>query len=504
MTDPCQDGVIAFLSDPATHGVAGPVEVIETHISVVFLAGARAYKLKRAVKLPYTDGSTPRLRLATCEKELALNRPGAPDLYLGVRRITRCAGGLVFDGDGPLVDAVVEMVRFDQAALFDRLAERNALGPELLDDLAGRVAAFHAQAPVVHSGGGARNIAGVLDINRAGFATSDVFARAEIDALDTRFRRRLARLAARLDAREAAGLVRRCHGDLHLRNICLFGGRPTLFDCIEFNDRLATVDVLYDLAFLLMDLWHRGLPGRANRVANRYFDAAATDAGFDLLPFFMALRAAVRAHVTATAAMEAGGGAAAQAAAARRYFALANRLLSGGAARVVALGGLSGSGKTTLAEALAPELGRPPGARLVESDRMRKGLFGIPVDRRLPESAYRPEVSEAVYARLVSRARALAGAGVSVVLAAVYDRPERRAALVTGLAGRDLAAIWLTAPPETLRSRVQGRAPGASDATPEVLEAQLGRAAPPAAWTRVSSEGGLDETLARLRAALEA
>ncbi len=138
----------------------------------------------------------------------------------------------------------------------------------------------------------------MLDINEAGFAASNL-CRERSHAFNKAFRATLAR-ASLLDRREAAGKVRRCHGDLHLRNICLFDGEPRLFDCIEFNDQIATVDVLYDLAFLLMDLWHRGFPQLANLVMNRYLDEADDEDGFVLLPFFMAVRAAVRAHVTAT------------------------------------------------------------------------------------------------------------------------------------------------------------------------------------------------------------
>ncbi|MEX5727106.1 aminoglycoside phosphotransferase family enzyme/predicted kinase [Rhodovulum iodosum] len=482
MTPDDQSAVTAFL------GAAGG-EVIETHISRVFLSGDRAFKLKRAVRLPYADFSTPARRLAYCEREIALNAPFAPEIYLGVRRITRAAdGGLVFDGDGPLVDAAVEMVRFDQAALFDRMAAAGWLSPALIEALAGQIAAYHDRAPV-RGGGGAANMAGVLDINAAGFATSRVFSRGEVAALGTRFRRALARHAGLLNRRAAQGRIRRCHGDLHLRNICLVEGAPRLFDCIEFSEQLATVDVLYDLAFLLMDLWHRGMAGVANRLANRYLDLTGDEAGAGLLPFFMAVRAAVRAHVTATFAEGAEEGAGAAADTARSYFALAAALLDPAPAPVVVLGGFSGSGKTTVAEALAPRMGPPPGARIVESDRTRKALFGLAPDARLPESAYAPEVSDRVYARLGRRGRGLAAAGVPVIVDAVFDRAGRRAAAVAALsaAGRPVTAVWLDAPAETLRGRVAARRGGPSDAGLAVLEAQLARGTGAIGWARVDA-----------------
>ncbi|MGC9370880.1 MAG: AAA family ATPase [Paracoccaceae bacterium] len=497
-----QSAVIAFLAAPETHGIDTPVEVIETHISKVFLAGDRAYKLKRAVKLPYADFSTPEIRLATCQKEFDLNAPAAPGLYLGVRRITRAAGGgLEFDGEGALLDAVVEMVRFRQRALFDRMAEAGELTPALMDGLAATIADFHARAPVM-PGGGFDNMSAVLDINAAGFRTSDVFSPDEIAVLDRACRDRLARHAAELDQRAEQGMIRRCHGDLHLRNICLFEGQPRLFDCIDFSDQIATVDVLYDLAFLLMDLWHRDLGALAGRVANRYFDEIGTDEGFGLLPFLMAVRASVRAHVTATFAQGAGARAAREAAAARRYYDLALALLAEAPPRVVAIGGLSGSGKTTVAEALAPALGAPPGARIVESDRTRKAMFGVKSDVPLPQEAYRPEVSDRVYARLSERACALVGQGGSVLVDAVFDRPDRRAALEAAVSGAPFAAFWLEADADTLRQRVGARRGGPSDADLKVLEAQLARDLGEMTWVPIAADGPPGTVVAALRAAL--
>jgi aminoglycoside phosphotransferase family enzyme/predicted kinase len=481
-----QSAAIDFLSDPATHGTTGPVERIETHISRIFLVGDRAFKMKKAVKLPYADFSTPALRAQACDKEVALNAPGAPGLYLGVRRIKRRNGSLAFDGEGETIDAVVEMLRFDQGCLFDRMADSGELTPELMTRVARMVARFHTSAPVVHAGGGAANLAAVLDINEAGFATSHVFAPDEVETLAGRFRSALERHAALLDEREAAGKVRRCHGDLHLRNICLLDGEPRLFDCIEFNDQIATVDTLYDLAFLLMDLWHRDFRDLANLVANRYLDESGDDDGFVLLPFFMAVRAAVRAHVTATQ-IEEGSGSEKLVAAARAYFDLATSLLEESPARLVAIGGFSGSGKTTVAEALAASIGSPPGARIIESDRIRKAMHGVSAETRLPDEAYRPEMSERVYREMAERSGRLLAQGGAVVSDAVFDRPELRDAIEGAAreAGCTFVGVWLDADPSLLRKRVADRRGGPSDATVEVLARQLQHEAGEIAWRRV-------------------
>ena len=498
-----KNDTIRFLENPAAYGVTDPVETIETHISRIFLAGDRAYKMKRDVKLPYADFSTPELRLATCRKELELNSRTAPELYLRVRRITRKAGGeFEFDGDGELVDAVVEMKRFDQSALLDRMAQADKLTPALMTETARVILSFHRGAPVAHSGGGAANIPGVLDINRAGFATSHVFADSEVEAFDASFRVALARHAFLLDRREAAGKVRRCHGDLHLRNICLIDGGPRLFDCIEFNEKIATVDVLYDLAFLLMDLWRRGFPALANLVANRYLDETDDEDGFVLLPFFMAVRSAVRAHVTATQAEESDDGSGKLAGEARVYFELASKLLTEHPARLVAIGGLSGSGKTTIAEALAAHVGAPPGARIVESDRIRKALHGVPAETRLQDRAYRPEVSERVHREMARRAGLILSDGGSIVADAVFDRQADRERIERAAQDRSLPflGIWLDAAPDVLWRRVERRKGGPSDATVDILSRQLRRGVGAIGWRRIDADRNPAEIVAGILA----
>ena len=500
-----QSETIGFLADQAVD--AGDMGRHETHISLIFLAGNRAWKLKKAVRLPYADFSTQTLRRAACDRELALNRVTAPGLYRRVRSITRGTdGGLEWDGVGPAVDHVVEMARFDQRDLFSAMAAEGRLPLSMMEGLATEIARFHEEAPRIDDPAGADRIAGVLSINEAGFATSHVLPPGEIQDLNDRFRRRLDDLAPALDARARAGRVRRCHGDLHLRNICLWQGRPCLFDCIEFNEELATTDTLYDLAFLLMDLWENGLHGHANLVANRYMDAldGAEDGGWPLLPFFMAIRAAVRAHVTATQAESSRGsgdfdGLAGRA---RRYFELAAQLLTLHPGRVIAIGGLSGSGKTTLAEALAPEILPAPGARLLETDRIRKAMFNAAPDQRLSPAAYAPEVSARVYDRLAQRTDVLAGQGASVMISAVLDRPDERAAIALAAGDSRFDGLWLSAPAEVLRRRIVGRTTRVSDADAAVLDRQL--AAQPAVpdWRHIDVSGPLDETLAAARSAL--
>ncbi|WP_117192548.1 bifunctional aminoglycoside phosphotransferase/ATP-binding protein [Rhizobium terrae] len=498
-----QDGTIAFLADPATHGGLEPINIIHTHISVIVLVGDRAFKMKKALKLPYVDFSTATIREEACRKEVSFNRETAPGLYLGVRRITRSAGGaLEFEGDGPLVDAVVEMTRFEQEQLFDRMAVAGRLTPALMTEAARMIAEYHGKAPVVAAGGGADNIAAVLDINDAGFATSSVFAPETIAALGARFRSVLRRHAPLLDRRAEGGRVRCCHGDLHLRNICLLNGKPCLFDCIEFSAQIATIDVLYDLAFLLMDLWHRGFPEFANLVMNRYLDETGDEEGFCLLPFFMAVRAAVRAHVTATQAEEPGQDLDRLSGEAKSYFDLAQALLGDSAPLLVAIGGLSGSGKSTVADCLAPRIGAAPGARMVESDRIRKALHGVPAETRLPVTAYSPEVSAKVYQEMVRRAETILAQGGSVVADAVFDDPAKRHLIENAAAGAgnvpEFLGIWLDADPALLMQRVRRRVGGPSDANADVLAGQLARNPTDVAWRHVDASQPPDAIVAAI------
>ncbi|WP_425284073.1 AAA family ATPase [Hyphomicrobium facile] len=482
-----QSEVIAFLSS-----LSDVAERHDTHISIIILSGRRAYKLKRSVCFPYLDFSTAGQRLAACQRELELNRRTAPSLYVAVRRITREDGGrLTFDGSGELVDSVVEMVRFDQRDLFSQIAERNELGPALLTKTALAIADFHREAAIDHRRPGSEIMATVLRMNSESIRAAGIFSADEVHALEMAFKATLDRLAWLLDERERSGKVRRCHGDLHLRNICLLDGYPTLFDCLEFDEDLATIDVLYDLAFLLMDLWNRGLRAEANWVFNRYFDAADEDDGVALLPFFMAVRASVRAHVCAVQVTDGNAAAFKEAGA---YFELAGDLLKFGPPQLVAVGGLSGSGKSSVAAAAAHRLGKPPGARVLSSDRIRKRLYGVAAETRLPPEAYQPSVSERVYAEQARTAATYLKSGHSVIADAVFDRPEDRQRIEAAVPDTvPFNGFWLDAPLELLIDRVSHRVGDPSDATPSVLRQQANRATQ-TEWQSLSSGEAVSNT----------
>ena len=510
MTGEDQSGVISFLADPSTYTCA-TVDRIDTHASIVFLAGERAFKLKRAVRFDYLDFSTSERRRVLCESEVRLNRRTADTLYRGVVAVTRQPGGsYALGGDGEPVDWVIDMNRFSQEALLDRLASKDALDLELMSPLGEAIARFHANAERRDDHGGRAGMAWVIDGNAAGFAEfgtacldPSTVQRVTRDAC-----RELDRCADLLERRRQTGFVRQCHGDLHLRNIVLLDGKPTLFDAVEFNDEISCVDVLYDLAFLLMDLWRRKLPHHANVVWNRYLAASTDLDGIRLMPLFLSCRAAVRAKTSATAAqLPANAERRADLhATAAEYLAMAEQLLHPSRPCLVAVGGFSGSGKSTLALALAPSIGSVPGAVVLRSDETRKRLCGVPLLDRLGPEGYSLQVSERVYASLAERAAHVLGGGHSVIVDAVFGRLADRHAIeqVAAGAGVPFIGLWLEAPEPVLIERTAQRRNDPSDADADVVRMQRDQGTGVLSWRRIDASVPAGSVISAAIAALRA
>ena len=431
--DQSQEAVFRLLADPETHGLSEPVERVDTANAVVFLAGPDAYKVKRAVKFPFMDLSTLAKRREACEAEIAVNRASAPQIYLSALPITRQGRTLALGGDGEIVEWAVHMRRFDENATLDRAADRDGGVPDaIIDKLALAIRGSHARAPLRDAARAAHALETYIEQNDAAFTgRPDLFDPRTARKLTRDSRLAFAIVRPVLLRRGEAGFVRRCHGDLHLRNIALIDGEPTLFDAIEFSDEIASGDVLYDLAFLLMDLEERGLRACANRLFNRYLAPEPPEAlgGLVALPLFLSLRAAIRAKVEAAGAEQLEGEKRDEARAlARRYFDRAVQFLAYVPPRLVAIGGLSGVGKSALGGALAPEIGRAPGALWVRSDLERKAMFAVGETVRLPASAYAGDVTRDVYRRLVDKARIALRAGQAVLLDATFAMAAERSA----------------------------------------------------------------------------
>jgi len=511
MTDDAerQDEVLAFLGGPAAYGgTADAVRRIDTHAASVFLAGDRVLKVKRAVRFPFLDYSTLDKRKAACEAEIAVNAPYAPEIYRGTVAITRGGDGkLTIGGDGTPVEWAVDMHRFDETRTLDHMAK--SIDDALADALGRAVAGAHAKARAVKAEPWIEALGSYIDEHVEAFEEHpEIFPADENAAFATASRTVYDRIVPLLRERGRRGFVRRIHGDLHLGNIALIAGKPVLFDAIEFSDIIASGDVLYDLAFLLMDLLERGLPYAGNIVLNRYLAETRRAEDLDALaaqPFFLAMRAAIRAKVTAARMERAKASERAKIAkSARAYFEFARRAIAPAPPKFVAVGGLSGTGKSRLARDLAPHVAPMPGAVIVRSDVERKALFGAGETEKLAAHAYTPAATERVYAVIAEKAVRILAAGHSAIVDAVFARQEERDAMAKAAisAKVPLHGLYLTASLETRIARVGDRRGDASDANQSVARAQeaydLGRLD----WARIDASGTVADTLRRAKAAL--
>jgi aminoglycoside phosphotransferase family enzyme/predicted kinase len=503
----CQDEqkeVVDFLTRRSAHGGSGPAERFETHGNLIFAAGSEAWKIKRAVRFPYMDFSTLAKREVACRREVEINRR----LALPIARSPD--GGLAFDGSGEVVEWAVHMRRFEQAALLSNIAAERGIEPGLAKAIADAAYRSHQQADRASPAAAGAALTGKLIASLCTSLTAlGAFDSKDIAAFSEAAGKQFRSAETVLEVRARQGLVRRCHGDLHLANIVLWQGRPVFYDAIEFDEAIATIDTLYDLAFLLMDLDRLGLRHAANIVLNRYLRRSGQHLdleGLAALPLFLALRAGIRAMVTAErAAQECRQAADRDRDTARDYLRAALAYASPLPPQLIAVGGLSGTGKSTLAAALAPRLGPAPGAVHLRSDLERKALFGVDETVRLSDDAYSKNASERVYGTLVRKARLVLAAGHSVVVDAVYAAPRERQAIeaVAAELAVSFRGLWLHADAGKLAARVAARRHDASDATVQVVRTQLGWdiGALSPAWTGIDAGASRNETLTRACAA---
>jgi hypothetical protein len=505
--DDTQQRVFDFLMNPEIHGGAA-VQRIDTHGAAVFLAGERALKIKRAVKFPYLDYSTLSKRKEACEQELLVNRAFAPKIYRRLVAITRGADGrFALDGDGEVVEWALEMARFDERQTVDHLARAGSLSVELLHDIADVIAASHHDAPIAATAPWVESIERIINGNCAAFRAGG-FPSAAIDALDAASHAAFTRLRALLQRRGAEGYVRRCHGDLHLENIVVIDGKPVLFDAIEFNPSFASTEVLYDLGFALMDFLHYGRGDAANVVLNRYLAITGVDHldALSALPLLLSMRASIRGNLMLSRPFRNEAQRQAIRAEAEAYFALAGQLIAPPAPRLIAIGGLSGTGKSALARAFAPEIAPLPGAVVLRSDVARKRHFGVGDTDRLPEQAYRPEVTAAIYAELTERAGQILAQGHSVVIDAVFARQEERdqIAAIAARSKTPFHGLFLSADLATRIARIDRRGHDASDATAVIATAQQAYDTGLIDWSLIDASGTPEQTLERARVAIGA
>ena len=451
------------------------VEVLETHISWVLLAGDYAYKLKKPVNLGFLDFSSLEARRFYCEEELRLNRRTAPQLYLEMVPVTGSEADPRIGGDGEPIEYAVKMRRFAQDALLSRMAQAGTLGAAEIDALAHGIAAFHARIARVDPARPFGSAAEVLAPAAQNFDQIEALIGADADVPELErlrgwTRDEHARLQTTFEARKAAGFVRECHGDLHLGNVALIDGAPTPFDGIEFNEAFRWIDVMNEVAFLVMDLLDRKLPRLAYRFLSAYLQDTGDYDGLAVLRFYLVYRALVRAKVACIRAHQQHLSATDSEQARREYveyLRLAHSLALDRKRALIVMHGLSGSGKTTVAQYLLQTCG----AVRLRSDVERKRMQGLDAQARTGSAPgggiYTADLTERTYARLLALAGAVLDAGYPVIVDATFlARAQRDAfASLAREAGVPFALAACEAPEAVLRERISTRERSARDAS---------------------------------------
>lgn len=484
------NALIEALRELLRHRQAGaPIRLLETHISWVILTGQHAYKIKKPVNLGFLDFTALETRRRCCEEELRLNRRFAPDLYESVVKITGSASRPIIGGTRPAIEYAVKMREFPQSALASRLLANGALTMTHIDALAQRIAALHATASIAEPGtpyGTPGRVIASARENMTQLAAQlpDQDDQSRIVELRRWTEQEYATRQACIDQRYRHGAVRECHGDLHLGNLVLLDDVLTPFDCIEFDPALRWIDVINEVAFVVMDLQDRGAPALGWRFLNRYLETSGDYSGLDVLRFYVVYRALVRAKVHAMRANQTGVSTdecARLTAAARGYLALARQSALQWRPAMILMHGYSGSGKSAVAIALADQCG---GIR-VSSDIERKRIAGLapqaPSGSELGAGLYTQERTAATYQRLLELARRIAQAGYAAIVDATFLKRWPRELFRQSAKARNLPWIIVdvVAPAATLRARVaarraSGRDP--SEADPAVLAGQMDNA----------------------------
>ena len=472
-----------LLPDFYNYSVKEPIQLLQTHISFVLLTGAYAYKVKKPMNFGFLDFSTLEKRKYFCEEELRLNRRLAPELYLSVLPIIETDGKYSFDqtGTGTPVEYAIAMPEFSQDDLLIEMFASGRLTAEHVQEIGEQLAAFHQRAETnehINSFGTMEAVRAVANDNYTSTEKYVGIAQTEEQLAQTRAYtdKFFAENESLFSDRIAKDKVRECHGDVHLKNICLYQDKIQIFDCIEFNEPFRNSDVLYDAAFLLMDLQFRGRKDLANIFLNTYLERTGDYEGAVLLPLHCSMRAYIRAKVTsfllddpnipddvkAIALTEASA-----------YYKLAWEYTQPKQGKLILMSGVSGSGKSTTAKAIAAE----QDAIYLRSDAIRKQLAGIDLMQRGSDDIYTSEMTAKTYARLTELGVLLASKGFTVILDAKYDRVSLRSEAIAAAKAQNISCeiIYCTAPMEVLQQRLRDRAQAnndIADATVELLASQ--------------------------------
>jgi hypothetical protein len=460
------------------HFVADKIELVQTHVSLVFLTGEYAYKVKKSVNFGFLDFSTLEKRKHFCEQELTMNQPIAPEIYLEVIPISKNGDNYGFGDAGEVVEYAVKMRQFPQETLLSEMFEQGKLTENQIKELGKLVADFHSNTKTndyILKFGEVDNLRQSIDenyqqtIKYIGLAQTQQQYDETKHFTDTFFNTKQNICQERINQKK----IRECHGDLHLRNICYWHDKVQLFDRIEFNESFRYVDVMYDVAFAVMDLEARGSKDFANVFLNSYLEITGDWEGVQMLPLYLSRQAYVRAKVTSFLLDDQAISTSIKEEAkqtAKNYYHQAWEYTKNRQGKLIIMSGLSGSGKSTVGQKLAKEIG----AIQIKSDAVRKHLAGIPVIQKGSQEIYTSEMSEKTYHRLLELGVMLAKIGFPVILDAKYDwvRLRQQVKEQADLHQLPFEIIYCTAPLEVLGDRLSKRQNDISDATPDLLANQ--------------------------------
>ena len=459
------------------------IELIETHISWVLLTGDFAYKIKKPVNFGFLDFSTLEKRHTCCNQELRLNRRMAPDIYLDVVPITGMHDKPIISGDGEVVEYAVKMSQFPQSSQLDHMLSAGELGVKHMDAIACMAADFHRAIQVADDSMNYGNKDVLYKPVEENFIQINEHLNTElyVDTLNTLqqwSKSEHAKLESVFEQRKRDGFIRECHGDMHLRNLVWLDDRPMAFDCIEFSEDLRWIDVISEIAFLVMDLQDRKQHQLANHFLNSYLEVTGDYAGLSILPFYLCYRALVRAKVDAlrleqkdmteegreNALIEF-----------ESYLELATSYTKPSTPKLIVMRGVSASGKSTVSQHVVDALG----AIRIRSDVERKRLFGVALtesaSNEIDTGIYSTQASQQTYTKLVELASEVISAGYSAIVDAAFLKHEQRQPfqMLADRSGVPYIILEITAPAEVLRQRIVERKHDVSDADLAVLEHQL-------------------------------
>lgn len=466
------------------HPVQEPIQLIQTHISYVLLTGEYAYKVKKPMNFGFLNYSTLEARKHFCQEELRLNQRGASELYLEVLPIIENEQKYQLLGMGDPVEYTLKMRQFPQDMLLINMFSQGKIDEKLMMDLGQIVAQYHAKAATndyIRSFGEVAQVRQAFDEN---YEQSEKYigkaqTQVQFDETKAYTDKFFATKEQLFKNRMTGNFIRECHGDLYMQNICLSHDKILLFDCIEFNEPFRFVDVMYDVAFAVMDFEARGRKDLGNIFLNTYLEQTGDWEGLQVYPLYLSRQAYVRAKVNSFLLDDPGVPAAVKeesAKTAANYYRQAWEYTKPRQGKLILMSGLSGAGKSTVAKQLARQLG----AIHVRSDAVRKHLAGIPLEQKGGDEFYTAEWHQKTYQRLLDLGVLLAAEGFTVILDAKYDRASFRGEAIAQATSRQipLQILHCTAPVEVLRQRLQQRTGDIADATVDLLESQQATAEP--------------------------